>query len=356
MIELIHNQLVFTFPEVHPEAELAISFQRTLRVPDDGNNYRLPPGLDFFPLKHVDEYAENVPKSWLEHRGVMLPMYQSEALWVDFSSKYIDHRRSSYPFAVKIATGKINAITGETWHSNLSNNPQDYIMTKMQPRLVGYCSASGISRQFVAKPLGIRNTTDQQIADQADHDGIQIIVYPMKRKFFDAKFPLPVKKDEREPFFRGPNWFCLEDPYGARDLAPAGRMKQEIFKDLYGMDSWDQGMSSRYFAHITNSLVWKSITDENPPIVPLTIKEYKLAGLPWFDYYDDDTKAIPGSDKLKTLESVAELEKEKRDVPLPENESLNDIAVTISVHYAFPAFIRRDDPMAKIYMRERKLS
>ena len=104
MIELIHNQLVFTFPEVHPEAELAISFQRTLRVPDDGNNYRLPPGLDFFPLKHVDEYAENVPKSWLEHRGVMLPMYQSEALWVDFSSKYIDHRRSSYPFAVKIAT------------------------------------------------------------------------------------------------------------------------------------------------------------------------------------------------------------------------------------------------------------
>ena len=36
MIELKNNQLVFTFPEVHPQARLAIEFQRTLRIPDDG--------------------------------------------------------------------------------------------------------------------------------------------------------------------------------------------------------------------------------------------------------------------------------------------------------------------------------
>ena len=45
MIELKHNQLKFSFPEVHPKAKLTIEFQRTLRIPDDDNTYPLPPGL-----------------------------------------------------------------------------------------------------------------------------------------------------------------------------------------------------------------------------------------------------------------------------------------------------------------------
>ena len=45
MIELKRDRLVFSFPDVHPEARLAIDFQRTLRIPDDGKTYPLPPGL-----------------------------------------------------------------------------------------------------------------------------------------------------------------------------------------------------------------------------------------------------------------------------------------------------------------------
>ena len=33
------------FPKVHPKAELDITFQRTLRIPDDGKDYPLPAGL-----------------------------------------------------------------------------------------------------------------------------------------------------------------------------------------------------------------------------------------------------------------------------------------------------------------------
>jgi hypothetical protein len=33
MIELKKDSLVFTFPEVHPDAKLTIDFQRTLRIP-----------------------------------------------------------------------------------------------------------------------------------------------------------------------------------------------------------------------------------------------------------------------------------------------------------------------------------
>ena len=45
MITLEGHDLIFRFPEVHEHARTAIHFQRTLRIPDDGKTYPLPPGL-----------------------------------------------------------------------------------------------------------------------------------------------------------------------------------------------------------------------------------------------------------------------------------------------------------------------
>ena len=89
MIELKRDDLIFTFPDIHKDAQLKITFQRTLRIPDDDKVYPLPPGLGSFPLRHVDDFAKTVPKQWIQHGGVMMPMYQSEALWINFSSKYL---------------------------------------------------------------------------------------------------------------------------------------------------------------------------------------------------------------------------------------------------------------------------
>ena len=101
MIELRKDHLLFRFPDVHSDAALSIDLQRTLRIPDDDKDYPLPPGLGSFPLRHVDDFAERVPEEWIEHGGVMLPMYQSEALWLNFTGVY--------PLAIKVAAGKINA-------------------------------------------------------------------------------------------------------------------------------------------------------------------------------------------------------------------------------------------------------
>ncbi len=60
MIELKNNNLEFSFPDVHKSARLNISFMRTLRVPDDGNTYPLPPGFDTFPMRHVDDFAKKM--------------------------------------------------------------------------------------------------------------------------------------------------------------------------------------------------------------------------------------------------------------------------------------------------------
>ena len=112
MIELKADSLVFSFPEVHRDAVLRVDFQRTLRIPDDGTDYPLPPGLGRFPIKHVDDFVERVPLEWIERAGVMLPMYQSEAVWLNLTS-------GDYPFAIKVAAGKVNAVTGDAWVGQL---------------------------------------------------------------------------------------------------------------------------------------------------------------------------------------------------------------------------------------------
>ncbi len=108
MITLEDDDLVFRFREVHEDAECSIQFQRTLRIPDDGTDYPLPPGLGEFPLRHLDDYVRRLPSEWLRRGGVIMPMHQAEAMWIDFIG-------SNYPCAVKIATGKVCAVTGDAW-------------------------------------------------------------------------------------------------------------------------------------------------------------------------------------------------------------------------------------------------
>lgn len=185
MITLDDDRLTFRFPEVHPDAVCSIDFQRTLRIPDDGRDYPLPPGLGAFPLRHLDDFAHSVPGDWLKRGGVMMPMAQAEAMWLSFGDGF---RRGGYPFAVKIATGKINAVSGEPWTPHLNRDPQDYIVLPEQPWLDGYCVERGVIRQFVAMPLGQGYSVEEQLTGEAEWGGVQILVYPMKTDRYEMLY------------------------------------------------------------------------------------------------------------------------------------------------------------------------
>lgn len=309
MIELRDDELVFSFPEVHPEAELRIDFQRTLRIPDDDREYPLPPGLGRFPLRHVDDFAEGVPAPWLRHGGVLLPMYQSEALWLNFSSWY--------PFAIKVGTGKVNAVTGEPWSEGLHRDPQDYMVVPGQPWLDGYCVEKGVIRQFVAMPLGAGYSVEEQLTGAAEHGGVQLVVYPMKAAAYERLHRRVTMRLSRV-MESAPADRALMD----MALAPGGRMRQEIYRDRHALDDWETGHRARCFVHLANALVWRAITGDDPPTPPPTAEEYTRAGLPWFDYYAADRAALEGARKLRKVRSVAALGKEKGEVPLPENASV----------------------------------
>ena len=331
MIELQDDTLAFSFPEVHPLAKCAVDFQRTLRIPDDNRRYPLPAGLGLFPVHHVDDYAYRLPETWRRHGGVFLPMYQSEALWVNFHGNFFH----SYPCAIKVAAGKINAVSGTPWQLPLVEEPQDYVVAPGQMWLDGFAVAAGLIRQFVAMPLGEGYTAEEQITGEADHGGLQIVVYPMKRALYEEIEAARARERER--------WLHVEDsgirfsrssPRHEMGLAPGGLMTQHIEADRYGIEAWEQTAGVRCFVHITNSLTYHAITGHRPPQQPPTAKAYTQAGIPWFKYYDADKRALPGSSLLASLDSLATKFFKKNQSVLPGNEPVKPKTVISLVNTA----------------------
>jgi len=338
MLELKQNALVFTFPEVHPDARLVVEFMRTLRIPDDDKTYPLPPGLGRFEMRHVDDLADRVPALWTRHGGVALPMYPAEAMWLNFRSNFLAHHRSSYPFALKIAAGKRSAVTGDPWHEGLQRPggllrrpKQDYVVVPVQPWLDGFVVSKGLIRQFVAMELGRGYSVEEQLTGEAEHGGLQIEVVPMKREAFERHHPWRELPKPRAKGMRGtggaPPMPAAPAAQAMRSsaapdmgLAAGGRMKQTIHTDPYALDDWQIDTRSRCFVHLANALVWQAITGSPPPQPPPTAADYTRAGLPWFDHYSP-VPAVDADAKLASIRSVLDIATDRGEVALPENES-----------------------------------
>lgn len=272
----------------------SVSFQRTLRIPDDGNTYPLPPGLGSFPVLMVEDYEARVPESWKEHGGVFIPMYQREAMWLAFDGAYWR------PNAVKIAIGKVNAVTGKPWKQSLSRKEQDYVVIPEQPWLDGINAGDGFIRQFVAMPLGMGYTVEGQVTGKEEFGGIQIVCYEPKRGVF------PTETSERDRTIL----YCLKKD-AEMGLGAGGKMKQTIYPDPHGIDTWSRRNFGRVYVHIVNSMMYREITGREPPSTPVTAKIYTEYEFPWFDLYDEEKGDLEASEVLAGVKSVKEKDKEK---------------------------------------------
>lgn len=292
--------------------EVRIQFQRTLRIPDDGRSYPLPPGLGAFPIRRVDDYLDRVPAHWRQRGGVFIPMYQREAMWIRFMAPH--HK----PRAIKVGIGKVCALTGLPWSESLRTHPQDYVVAPTQPWLDGIFAGEGTIRQFVAMPLGMGYTVEGQITGEERFGGVQL-------KVFDPK---PGRFPDHPPVSRArammPMACAAPAPSGAGQmgLAAGGRMKQKIYPDAHGLDTWDPNVCGRVFVHIVNSALWREITGEEPPSTPVTARSYAQHGLPWFDLYDEHLPAVSHASPLKTVKSVKQVDGEKSTLPLQDDASV----------------------------------
>lgn len=299
MIELRDGQLVFRAPEVHPEASFSVDFQRTLRVPDDENGYPLPAGLGPISMEHVDDHAARVPPDWSRRGGVMLPMHAAEALWINLDAR-------GYPWAVKVAAGLINAVSGSAWSTGLTagedDQLQDYLIVPDQPWLDGFNSGDGVIRQFVAMPLGAGYSVEEQVTGSATFGGIQLLAYPMSADAYERLGGFPHTRWMADAM--GPMPMAVMAAPPDMGLGAGGRIHQSIEEDPYGVDVWDMEHPARCFVHLARAEQWQALTGRHAPTEPPTAQQYRAAGIPWFDYTRRGPEVRP-SQTLQDVKSVA---------------------------------------------------
>lgn len=145
--------------------DLTIKFVRTNRVAEDIHVHEAPfpqhwkrdtPPLynGRFPLYNVADFRKTIPPDASTQRGFFFPMYQHDAMWIQFES--------SSPFIVKVFAGGTNVLSGEpmeedtatmTGRSELfraQQNIQDYIVLPKQLWIDRIAERESIAKQFTA--------------------------------------------------------------------------------------------------------------------------------------------------------------------------------------------------------------
>ncbi|MET7702587.1 hypothetical protein [Streptomyces sp. NPDC005485] len=310
-----------------------VRFIRTLRLPEKGT-HQLPPGLGEFPVRRVEDFPETVPAEWRARGGVMLPVYLREAMWLSFSG-------TTEPAALQVGVGKVCAVSGKPWSSRLTRDPQNYVVLPRQPWLDGINSGKGTVRQFVAVPLGLGATVEGQVTGEEVWGGVQLQSFPlndaelaawrtaerlaeerrreMAQNFggYGAAVPMAAAPAFGAPPAPGAPAAPGSAPSGgasrgaprkpaAMGLGVGGSMRQEIYRDDRPLTAWAETPGGRVFVHLVTPPEWRRITGEAPPPSPVDRAAYTQAGLPWYDYYDNDAVDLAPTDTLGAVKQVGE--------------------------------------------------
>ncbi|MFE5812444.1 hypothetical protein ACFQ6S_03360 [Streptomyces sp. NPDC056479] len=294
---------------------VAVRFIRTLRLPETGT-HALPPGLGEFPVRRVADYADTVPQAWRARGGVMLPVYLREAMWLSFGG-------TTEPAALQVGVGKVCAVSGKPWSDRLSRKPQNYLTLPRQPWLDGINSGKGTVRQFVAVPLGLGATVEGQVTGEEVWGGVQLQSFALKEpqlakwreeerrraerarampQFggYGAAMPMSAPAPAAAPAGGAPR------AAAAMGLGVGGSMRQEVYEDDRPLKDWTDRPGGRVFVHLVTPPEWRRITGEAPPPSPVDRAAYTQAGLPWFDYYDQDAEDLAPSDTLEAVKPVGD--------------------------------------------------
>ena len=300
-----------------------VQFVRTLRLPETGV-HPLPPGLGEFPLRRVEDHAETVPAEWRKHGGVMLPVYLREAMWLSFAG-------TTEPAALQVGVGKVCAVSGQPWRNRLTRDPQNYLVLPHQPWLDGINSGTGTVRQFVAVPLGMGATVEGQVTGEETWGGVQLQSFPLTAPALARWRAEEERRRSARAYAIGGN----EGVYGAAPgalfgappapggpppapggpaprsaprmgLGVGGTMRQEVYRDDRPASDWADTPAGRVFVHLVTPPEWRRITGKPAPPSPVDRAQYTAAGLPWFDYYDQDAEDFPPTDPLSTVRPVGD--------------------------------------------------
>ncbi|OAD22983.1 integral membrane protein [Candidatus Thiomargarita nelsonii] len=174
-------------------------------------------------------------------------------------------------------------------------------------------------------PLGMGYTVEGQVSGKEEFGGIQIIVFEPKPGRFPEEPPKIAAATRGFPTEESDVVCCeFEEEFGGSEmgLAAGGKMKQKIYPDKYGVETWDENHFGRVYVHIVNSMMYEQITGKKAPSTPVTAKTYTQYGFPWFDLYDEHKGDVEQSNILSQVKSVKEMDNKKGFAPQQDDSGV----------------------------------
>ncbi|KAL4774496.1 hypothetical protein BDW60DRAFT_205069 [Aspergillus nidulans var. acristatus] len=300
-------------------------------MPDDDKIHPLPASRGLFPLYNVEAFASQLPERITKRGGIFFPMWQREALWIQFNNRGANTR-----YAIRVNIGHINAVSGLDIYK--VSDKQDYLVVPGQKWLDGISVSPGVVRQFVAMPLGAGYTPEDQVSGKEKFGGIQIEVIPSYEQYthafrystegrvkYAAEYDTPgdyaLKDGDRQRLHRN-GWAGAGSPsrsYRASSrtidlremgIAAGGKLVQDIVQDSSQKGIWDTARTRLLDIHILQPSDFEAVTHIVPPRAPITIEEYIEAGIPFYAVEEDPDQRLDGSATLAGIKSISAMDNE----------------------------------------------
>ncbi|GAB1316553.1 RING-type domain-containing protein [Madurella fahalii] len=186
-------------------AELEITFNRTLRLPEDGKTHNQPVRLGKVSVSNIAGISKKLEASrnqslidMARKGGVFFPLYQREAMFLSFKA----HQDA---FAIRVFVGGVNAVSGLPWNSppDYKVATQDYLSIPPQQYLDGVCVGKDVVKQFVAMPLGSGYSVEKQVTGKETVGGMQLEIIPGDR--WVLQLPASPNLSQAGPYFPRPH-------------------------------------------------------------------------------------------------------------------------------------------------------
>lgn len=304
------DKLTFVFPAIHHHAVLQVQLCRTLRVPNDGKNHAAPTGFEAFPMMTTG--MEDV-----QHQ---LPLYPSDALWLNFVSS------SGFPFAVRVDFDQRCAVTGIPFQEELTQgirrtkdrneNLQNFLVIPEQKTLDGYSVGGEQFAQFVL--------------EQQDKPKLMTIwVYPLKKDLYQKMlFGNGMHNGRLSEATRWGQYHEFEDMTGESKMG-VGLVNQTIEPNLRPVEDWDLEAGQSVTVELVSMLEWLSSKDNKPLHHPYTQAIYQKLGYPWGESYTEVKPIVPFEDKENGLDEAFFPKVEEEMKPMVGAEQVSDEDVLI---------------------------
>jgi hypothetical protein len=274
MLRIGWPRLVFDFSDRGQDCSCWVGLRTTVRVPDDGRVYPLSMLLDDLPLRaRADMSVAGAPSGAATGEflttfpsGCALALTFGEGPDPDGFTPYQDEP----PFAIKLGLRGVNVLTGLPLADGLQTDPQDYIVAPDEPWLNGYPLVDGMARQLVAGPAS-------GVIDPWTTADLELIVYPMRPKGVAAR-----TRCRRRPL-PGAHEAPGRRAAAAAGFALGGRIRERLFSDPYGIDSWDLQRGIRCRITFLDAVEWLSLTGTWPEHEQTSFNDYAESGWGWFE-------------------------------------------------------------------------